>query len=100
MSATHASIEDYHEPGLYEIRIKGAVELDALLWSFNNIGIVFIAVFAFGLLRKLDEALAVGYLASRIIDGTIMMVGLDVVPVPTRSTGYLCGWFDRLRPGV
>src|SRR3989440_8583646 len=76
MSATHASIEDYHEPGLYEIRIKGAVELDALLWSFNNIGIVFIAVFAFPLLRKLDEALAVGYLASRIIEGTIMMVGI------------------------
>src|SRR5438046_5426692 len=38
---------------------KAAVQLDALLWSFNNIGIVFIAVFAFPLLRKLDEALAV-----------------------------------------
>src|SRR5438128_667303 len=55
---------------------KAAVVLDALLWSFNNIGIVFIAVFAFPLLRKLDEALAVGYLASRIIEGTIMMVGI------------------------
>src|SRR6266700_3186540 len=55
---------------------KAAVQLDALLWSFNNIGIVFIAVFAFPLLRKLDEALAVGYLASRIIEGTIMMVGI------------------------
>src|SRR5262249_24362027 len=55
---------------------KGAVELAALLWSINNVGIVFIAVFAFGLLRKLDEALAVGDLASRIIEGTIMMVGI------------------------
>lgn len=55
---------------------KGAVELGALLWSINNIGIVFIAVFAFGLLRKLDEALAVGYLACRIIEGTIQMVGI------------------------
>jgi hypothetical protein len=55
---------------------KGAVELSALLWSINNIGIVFIAVFAFRFLRKLDEALAVGYLASRIIEGTIMMVGI------------------------
>ena len=55
---------------------KGAVELGSLLWSINNIGIVFIAVFAFGLLRKLDEALAVGYLACRIIEGTIMMVGI------------------------
>ena len=26
MSATHASFEDYHEPGLYEIRIKGHLD--------------------------------------------------------------------------
>ncbi len=51
---------------------QGAV----LLWSINNIGIVFIAVFAFRLLRNHDEALAVGYLATRIIEGTIMMVGI------------------------
>src|SRR5690349_18124298 len=43
---------------------KGAVELGALLWSINSIGIVFIAVFAFRVLRKHDEALAIGYLAS------------------------------------
>ena len=55
---------------------KGSIELGALLWSINNIGIVFIAVFAFSLLRKLDEALAIGYLAARIIEGTIMMVGI------------------------
>lgn len=55
---------------------KGAIELGSLLWSINNIGVVFIAVFAFGVLRKLDEALAVGYLACRIIEGTIMMVGV------------------------
>ncbi|GHO70163.1 hypothetical protein KSC_090550 [Ktedonobacter sp. SOSP1-52] len=55
---------------------RGAVVLDSLLWSINNIGIVFIAVFAFPLFRKLDEVLAVGYLACRIIEGTIMMVGI------------------------
>ena len=55
---------------------RGMVELGSLLWSINNIGIVFIAVFAFGLLRKLDEALAVGYLACRVIEGTIMMGGI------------------------
>lgn len=55
---------------------KGLVELGALLWSINNIGIVFISVFAFSLLRKLDEALVIAYLASRIIEGTIMMVGI------------------------
>jgi Domain of unknown function (DUF4386) len=78
-------------------------ELDALLWSFNNIGIVFIAVFAFPLLRKLDETLAVGYLASRIIEGTIMMVGivamLLLIPL---SQGFLAAgapqntWFLTL----
>src|SRR5579863_9836838 len=55
---------------------QGAVALDAVLWSINNIGIVFIAVFAFPVLRKLDETLAAGYLASRIIEGTIMTVGV------------------------
>jgi Domain of unknown function (DUF4386) len=55
---------------------QGAIALDSVLWSINNIGIVFIAVFAFPVLRKLDEALAAGYLASRIIEGTIMMVGI------------------------
>jgi Domain of unknown function (DUF4386) len=50
--------------------------LGSLLWSINNIGLVFIAVFAFGVLRKHNEALAVGYLASRIIEGTIMMLGI------------------------
>lgn len=55
---------------------QGAVALDAVLWSINNIGIVFIAVFAFPVLRKFDETLAAGYLASRIIEGTIMMVGI------------------------
>jgi Domain of unknown function (DUF4386) len=68
------------EPGLfgsdYLARIfpnRAALALDALLWTFNNIGIVFIAVFALPVLRRLDEALAVGYLASRIVEGTIMM---------------------------
>ena len=55
---------------------SGAVELGSLLWSINNIGIVFIAVFAFGVLRKLDETLAVGYLAARIVEGAIMMLGI------------------------
>ena len=34
---------------------KAVVVLDALLWSFNNIGIVFIAVFAFPVLRKVRD---------------------------------------------
>lgn len=52
------------------------VALGALGWSINNIGIVFIAVFMYPLLRKLDETAAVGYLATRIIEGTVMMFGI------------------------
>ena len=55
-----------------------AVAWGALLWSINNIGIVFIAVFMYPLLWKLDENAAVGYLAVRIIEGTLMMVGVMV----------------------
>ncbi len=53
-----------------------AVAWGALLWSINNIGIVFIAVLMYPLLRKLDETAAVGYLAMRIIEGTVMMFGI------------------------
>src|SRR5450759_398425 len=56
-----------------------AVAWGALLWSINNIGIVFIAVFMHPLLWKLDENAAVGYLAVRIIEGTLMMVGVMAV---------------------
>ncbi|HEY1351068.1 MAG TPA: DUF4386 domain-containing protein [Ktedonobacteraceae bacterium] len=55
---------------------KDVIAWGSLLWSINNIGIVFIAVFVFGLLRKLDATLAAGYLACRIIEGTIMMLGV------------------------
>ena len=55
---------------------KGRIAWGSLMWSINNIGIVFIAVFAFPLLRKLDEVAAVGYLAARIIEGTVMMFGI------------------------
>lgn len=58
---------------------KGAVQLDALLISINNIGIIFIAVFAFPLLRKLDEALAASYLAVRIVESTLMMLSIVAI---------------------
>ena len=82
---------------------KGAVELGSLLWSINNIGIVFIAVFAFGVLRKRNEALAVGYLAARIIEGTIMMVGIvaTLLLIPLSQEFLKAGapqnsWFQTL----
>src|SRR5436190_1037673 len=88
MSATHASIEDYHEPGLYEIRIKGHLDNRWADWfegltitALDNgetllTGPVVDQVALHGLLRKLDETLAVGYLAARIVECAIMMVGI------------------------
>ena len=58
---------------------RGAVQLDALLIAINNIGIVFIAAFAFPLLRKQDEALAASYLATRIIESTLMMLSIVAI---------------------
>ncbi|MBO0888487.1 DUF4386 domain-containing protein [Candidatus Bathyarchaeota archaeon] len=54
---------------------KSMVELGSLLWMVNNIGVVFIGVFAFPILRRLDEALATGYLASRIMSGVFLTSG-------------------------
>ena len=53
-----------------------AVALGSVLWSINNVGIVFIAVFLLPVLKKLDETIAFGYLATRLIEGTIMMIGV------------------------
>jgi hypothetical protein len=53
--------------------------LGALLWSANNIGIVFIAVFLYPFLRPRNVFVATGYLTVRIIEGTLMMVGILAV---------------------
>jgi hypothetical protein len=81
----------------------GAIASSALLWSINNVGIVFIAVFMLPLLRRLDDFAGAGYLASRIIEGTVMMVGsaatLLLIPL---SQAYLAAgapdasWFQTI----
>ena len=55
---------------------RSGIALGSLMWSINNIGIVFIAVFAYPVLRRLDETAAAGYLAARILEGGVMMVGI------------------------
>ena len=61
-----------------------AVAWGALLWSINNIGIVFIAVFMYPLLWKLDENAAVGYLAV-LLPGAATWGGpfTELAPLPT-----------------
>jgi hypothetical protein len=80
-----------------------AVAWVALLWSINNIGIVFIAVFMYPLLRKLDETAAVGYLALRIIEGAVMMFGiaatLMLIPLSgefIKAGAPLNSWYQTL----
>jgi hypothetical protein len=80
-----------------------SVALGALGWSINNIGIVFIAVFMYPLLRKLNENAAVGYLATRIIEGAVMMVGivatLMLIPLSgefIKAGAPLHSWYQTL----
>lgn len=55
------------------------VVVGAILWSVNNIGIVFIAVFAYPLLARRSQTIAIGYLVTRIIEGTVMMMGIGAL---------------------
>jgi hypothetical protein len=50
--------------------------LGTLLWSVNNIGIVFIAVFLYPFLRPRNAFVATAFLATRIVEGTVMMAGI------------------------
>lgn len=82
---------------------QAVVALGALGWSINNIGLVFIAVFMFPLLRKLNENAALGYLAVRIIEGTVMMFGivatLMLIPLSgefIKAGAPLNSWYQTL----
>lgn len=82
---------------------KATIAGIALLWSINNIGIVFIAVFMYPLLRKLDQTAAVGYLALRIVEGAVMMFGiaatLMLIPLSgefIKAGAPLNSWYQTL----
>lgn len=68
-----------------------AAALGARGCSINNIGIVFIAVYMYPWLRRLDETAAVGLLATRIIEGAVLMFGI----VATLMLVPLSGEFIR-----
>lgn len=82
---------------------KATLVLSAVLLSINNIGIVFIAVYMYPLLKKLNETAAVGYLAIRIIEGTVMMVGIaaTLMLIPLSDSFIAAGappssWYQTL----
>jgi Domain of unknown function (DUF4386) len=47
-----------------------------LLWLINDIGIVFIGLLMFPILRKQNEFLALGYVSMRIFESILMIVGV------------------------
>ena len=54
---------------------KAAVSLTAMRWSLCCVGTVFIAVAMLPILRKLDDFAGPSYLAARIIEAAVMLVG-------------------------
>lgn len=67
-------------------RIAGARETiaaGAALWTVNNIGFVFIALFAWPVLSPVAPFMARAYLATRIIESGVMMLGvMALVTIP------------------
>jgi len=55
---------------------RSLVVAGAVLWSVNNLGIVFIAVFAYPLFSRWNPLASLGYLVTRVVEGTVMMVGI------------------------
>jgi Domain of unknown function (DUF4386) len=47
-----------------------------LAWMVNDIGIVFIGLLMFPILRKQSESMALGYLSMRIFESVLMIVGV------------------------
>lgn len=69
---------------------KAALSLTAMLWSMCCVGTVFIAVAMLPILRKLDDFAGPSYLASRIIEAAVMLVGtFGVLLLIPLSEAYL-----------
>jgi hypothetical protein len=55
---------------------SATVTFGMLAWLVNDIGIVFIGLLMFPILRKQSESMALGYVAMRIFESLIMIVGV------------------------
>ena len=55
---------------------SAAVVTGMLLWLVNNIGIVFIGLLMFPILRKQSESMALGYVSMRMFESLLMTVGV------------------------
>jgi hypothetical protein len=55
---------------------SAAVTGGMLLWLVNDIGIVFIGLLMFPILRKQNESMALGYVSMRMFESILMIVGV------------------------
>ncbi|EPX58696.1 hypothetical protein D187_003657 [Cystobacter fuscus DSM 2262] len=55
---------------------SASVVSGVLLWLLNDIGIVFIGLLMFPLLRKHDESLALGYVGMRMLECVFLVIGV------------------------
>lgn len=72
---------------------RGTIATGAALWTLNNVGFVFIALFAWGVLRPIAPFWANAYVATRVIEAALMMIGvvalLSIPGLATRPDGAL-----------
>ena len=55
---------------------SATVTTGMLLWMVNNIGIVFIGLLMFPILKKQSESMALGYVSMRMFESLLMTVGV------------------------
>lgn len=60
---------------------RSGIALGAVLLSITSFGVVFIAVLAFPVLRKLNETMAIAYLSTRIFGSVVMTFGIAAILV-------------------
>ena len=69
---------------------SATITLGMVLWRVNNIGIVFIGLLMFPILRKQSESMALGYVSMRMFESLVMTVGVvfAVLLIPL-SQGFI-----------
>ena len=61
---------------------SATITLGMVLWLVNNIGIVFIGLLMFPILRKQSESMALGYVSMRMFESLVMTVGVVFAVLP------------------
>lgn len=89
--AAGAMLENVFAPPHDLARIAAAgttIAIGAALWTVNNIGFVFIALFAYPVLRPTAPFLASAYVVTRVIESGVMMIGvMALLTIPGLAAG-------------